>query len=220
MATRIPQNHATFTVTELLASTGGALVRGGEARATSISTNTRELVPGAAFLALRGPTHDGHAYLGAAAAAGASVAIVEQDVDAPEGMAIVRVPSTLRALGDLARTHVQRWHAAGDRTLIGITGSAGKTTTRVATAALVESLFPGRVVATRGNLNNRIGVPMMLFSLEAEHRACVVELGTSEPGEIAELCRMAQPDVGILTLVAAGSPRPSAQRALPTSAGG
>lgn len=209
MATRIPENHAAFTVTELLASTGGTLVPSGSggasgaSGATSVSTNTREMPPAAAFVALRGPTHDGHAYLGAAAAAGAAVAFVERDVDAPAGMTVVRVPSTLRALADLARAHVARWHAAGERTLIGITGSAGKTTTRVATAALVESLFPGRLVATRGNLNNRIGVPMMLFSLAREHRACVVELGTSEPGEIAELCRMAQPDVGILTLVAA-----------------
>ena len=207
MATRIPENRAEFTVPELLAALagcGGALAARGKAeRATSISTNTREIAVGAAFVALRGPTHDGHAYLGAAAAAGAPIAIVERDVDAPTAMTIVRVDSTLRALADLARAHVARWRALGGRTLVGITGSAGKTTTRVATAALVESLHPGELVATRGNLNNRVGVPMMLFSLDSGHRTCVVELGTSEPGEIAELCRMAQPDVGLLTLVAA-----------------
>jgi len=213
MATPIPKNQAVFSIAEILAATAGTLsVRGAAAAggrspdaacATSISTNTREMTPGAAFIALRGPTHDGHAYMGAAAAAGAAVAVVERDVDAPEGVTVVRVDSTLRALADLARAHVQKWRAMGDRTLIGITGSAGKTTTRVATAALVESLFPGELIATRGNLNNRIGVPMMLFSLDSAHRICVVELGTSEPGEIAELCRMAQPDVGILTLIAA-----------------
>jgi UDP-N-acetylmuramoyl-tripeptide--D-alanyl-D-alanine ligase len=204
MATRIPANRADFTVAELLAITSGTLAaRGAVERCTSISTNTRELPPGAAFVALRGPTHDGHAHLGAAAEAGATVALVEREAPAPAGMSVVRVGSTLRALGDLARAHVQRWRAAGDRRLIGITGSAGKTTTRVAAAALVESLFPGQLVATRGNLNNRIGVPLMLFSLEPRHRNCVVELGTSEPGEIAELARITQPDVGILTLVAA-----------------
>ncbi len=204
MATRIPKNRADFTVEEILAITAGVLsARGAEGRVTSLSTNTREIAPGAAFVALRGPTHDGHDHVGAAAAAGAALAVVERDVDAPGAMTVVRVDSTLRALGDLARAHVQRWRALGDRTLIGITGSAGKTTTRVAAAALVESLFPGEIVATRGNLNNRIGVPMMLFSLDSRHRVCVVELGTSEPGEIAELCRIAQPDVGILTLVAA-----------------
>lgn len=204
MATRLPKNRADFTIAELLAATGGALAAPGSAeRATCVSTNTREMEPGAAFVALRGNVHDGHAYVGAAAAAGATVAVVERDVDAPPSMTVVRVGSTLRALADLARAHVERWHALGGRTLVGITGSAGKTTTRVAAAALVESLFPGQLVATRGNLNNRIGVPMMLFSLGAEHRVAVLELGTSEPGEIAELCRMARPDVGILTLVAA-----------------
>lgn len=207
MATPLPKNCAAFTLDELLAATGGVLaVRGAASRATCVSTNTRGLEPGAVFVALRGQVHDGHEHIAAAAAAGAPIAIVERDVDAssaPSTMTIVRVESTLRALADLARAHVQRWHALGKRTLIGITGSAGKTTTRVAAAALVESLFPGQLVATRGNLNNRIGVPMMLFSLGPEHRMAVLELGTSEPGEIAELCRMAQPDVGILTLVAA-----------------
>lgn len=204
MATRIPKNSAAFALDEVLVATGGTLVgRGLVDRAASISTNTRELDPGALFVALRGLVHDGHTHVRSAATAGASMAIVEREVDAPSTLTVVRVDSTLRALADLARAHVQRWQTLGDRTLVGITGSAGKTTTRVATAALVEALFPGKLVATRGNLNNRIGVPMMLFSLDAEHRMSVLELGTSEPGEIAELCRMAQPDVGILTLVAA-----------------
>ena len=204
MATQIPKNRATFTVAELVAICAGALrAPGAAAGCTSISTSSRDIAPGGAFVALRGPNHDGHDHVAGAAAAGAVVAIVERDVDAPAEMAVVRVESTLRALGDLARAHVGRWRQVGARTLVGITGSAGKTTTRVATAALVESLFPGQLIATRGNLNNRIGVPMMLFSLDSTHRACVVELGTSEPGEIEELCRIAQPDVGILTLIAA-----------------
>lgn len=204
MATRIPRNQASFTVAEVIAATGGELLSGEPgARATSVSTNSREIEAGALFAALRGPVHDAHAYVGSAAAAGAAIAVVEREVEAPPGVAVVRVGSTLKALADLARAHIQRWHAPGGRTLIGITGSAGKTTTRVAAAALVKRLFPGAAAATRGNLNNRIGVPMMLFSLGPEHRAAVLELGTSEPGEIAELCRMAQPDAGILTLVAA-----------------
>ena len=152
MATQIPKNQVEFTVAEVLAVTGGVLsVRGTAESATSISANTRELTPGAAFVALRGPTHDGHSYVAAAAAAGASLAIVERDVDAPGNMTLVRVDSTLRALGDLARAHVNRWRSSGERTLLAITGSAGKTTTRVAAAALVESLFPGKSVATRGS---------------------------------------------------------------------
>ncbi len=204
MATKIPKNRAEFSIEEALAATGGALVaRGEQPRATSVSTNTRGITPGAMFIALQGPSHDAHNYLADAAKAGSPLAIVEREVTAPPGMTVVRVESTLKALADLARVHVERWHALGGRALTGITGSAGKTTTRVAAAALVESLFPGQLVATKGNLNNRIGVPMMLFSLGPEHTKAVLELGTSEPGEIAELCRMAQPDVGILTLIAA-----------------
>ena len=204
MATRLPKNRAAYSVAEVLDATGGVLAAPGLAeRVTSVSTNTRDLGPGAAFIALRGQVHDAHAYVRAAAEAGAPLAIVERDVDAPPTMTIVRVGSTLRALGDLARVHVQRWHALGGRTLVGITGSAGKTTTRVALAALVKSVFPGELNAARGNLNNRIGVPMVLFSLGSEHRIAVLELGTSERGEIEELSRIAQPDVGVITLVAA-----------------
>lgn len=202
MATPLPENHAAFTLAELLAATGGALVSGPMVEAvTHVSTNTRDLQPGAVFVALRGKVHDGHAYAAAAVAAGARLVIADAPVDVSSA-AVVRVDCTLRALGDLARAHVARWHAEPDRTVVGITGSAGKTTTRVATAALIERLFPGTLLCTRGNLNNRIGVPMMLFSLDDQHRAAVLELGTSEKGEIAELARIAQPDVGILTLVA------------------
>ncbi len=201
MATPLPENHAAFTMAELLAATGGELVSGSAEGVTHVSTNTRDLQPGAVFVALRGKVHDGHAHVAEAAAAGARVVVVDAPVQSSSA-AVVRVDCTLRALGDLARAHVTRWQTEGERRLIGITGSAGKTTTRVATAALIAQLFPGALLATRGNLNNRIGVPMMLFSLDARHRAAVLELGTSERGEIAALAKMVQPDVGILTLVA------------------
>lgn len=201
MATPLPANAASFSLDELLAATGGRLVQGAARRVTHVSTNTREMGPGAAFVALQGESHDAHEYVEAAAQAGARVAIVERGVDAPPDLALIHVDSTLKALGDLARAHVERWRTPG-RVLMAITGSAGKTTTRVALSALFEQLFPGEFVATTGNLNNRIGVPMVLFSLADAHRVAVLEFGTSEPGEIAELCRIARPDVGILTLIA------------------
>lgn len=201
MATPLPRNAATFSLPELLEATGGRLLQGSAEGVTHVSTNTREMGPGAVFVALQGEVHDAHAYVAAAAAVGALVAIVEREVDAPPEMAVIRVDSTLKALGELARAHVKKWRAPG-RVLMAITGSAGKTTTRVAMTALLESLFPGELVTTRGNLNNRIGVPMVLFSLSEVHRVAVLEFGTSEPGEIAELCRIACPDVGILTLIA------------------
>lgn len=201
MATPLPPNAASFSMAELLAATGGRLVQGSARRVTHVSTNTREMRPGAVFVALQGESHDAHAYVVSAAEAGARVAIVEHQVEAPPHLALIRVDSTLKALGDLARAHVERWRNPG-RVLMAITGSAGKTTTRVALSALFEHLFPGELVATRGNLNNRIGVPMVLFSLAEARRVAVLEFGTSEPGEIAELCRIARPDVGILTLIA------------------
>src|SRR5262249_19791567 len=87
--------------------------------------------------------------------------------------------------------------------VIGITGSAGKTTTRLATAALAEQISPGEVHGAAGNLNNRVGVPMVIFGLEARHRIAVLEMGMNQPGEIAELCRIAERDIGVVTLIAA-----------------
>lgn len=202
-ATPLPANEAAFSLDEVLAATGGVVVQRGAERARCVSTNTRGMAPGALFVALRGAVHDAHDHVAAAAAAGAQIVLVEREVAAPAGLTVVRVSSTMRALADLAELHSRRWHALGGRTMVGITGSAGKTTTRVAVAAVARALFPGEVVPTRGNLNNRIGVPMMIFSLGAAQRVAVLELGTSEPGEIAELARMTRSDVGVLTLIAA-----------------
>ena len=208
MATPIPINSARFTLAEILDATSGVVVSAGEhslAMATaSVSTDTRALVRDAAFVALHGELHDGHAHLEAAARAGASVALVERDVAAPAGLTVVRVASTLTALGDLARAHARRWRAlGGGRKLVAITGSAGKTTTRVAVAALLERLRPGHVHGAQGNLNNRVGVPMVLFGLAPEHSLGVIEMGMNRPDEIAELCRIAEPEIGVVTLIAA-----------------
>jgi len=204
MATPIPANQARFTLAEILAATGGELFRGDVAAVRAVSTDTRAITPGACFVALRGEVHDGHAHLAAALDRGATLAIVEREVDAPAGLAIVRVRDTLAALGDLARAHTRRWRALGGRrAVVGITGSAGKTTTRVAVSALLDRLFPGEIHGTSGNLNNRVGVPVVLLGLTPQHRVAVVEMGMNVPGEIAELCRIAEPDAGVITLIAA-----------------
>jgi UDP-N-acetylmuramoyl-tripeptide--D-alanyl-D-alanine ligase len=208
MATPIPPNRAAFTLDEIQRETGGAVIArgllGAGSAAIGISTDTRALGQGAAFVALRGEVHDGHDHVEAAARAGASLVLVEREIPAPPGLAVVRVPSTLKALGDLARAHARRWRApGGGRTILAITGSAGKTTTRVATAALLSLLRPGKVHGASGNLNNRIGVPMVLFGLDPAHEIAVIELGMNRPGEIAELVRIAEPEVGIVTLIAA-----------------
>lgn len=128
--------------------------------------------------------------------------VVERDVEV-SGASVVRVTSTLKALRDLARAHLAKWRAlGGTRWTIAITGSAGKTTTRVATQALFERLFPGEVHATKGNLNNLVGAPMAAFGLTAAHRYGVFEIGTNRPGEIEALATMIEPDAGLITLVA------------------
>jgi UDP-N-acetylmuramoyl-tripeptide--D-alanyl-D-alanine ligase len=206
MATAIPENKARFTLDEVLTATGGSLVVQGSAReTTSVSTDTRTIEPGALFVALRGDSFDAHDRIAEAATKGARVAIVERDVTAPPGMGIVRVGSTLDALGALARRHVERWRAGGRaRGIIAITGSAGKTTTRVATAALLEACFsPSEILATAGNLNNRVGLPMMVFCLEDRHLCAVLEMGMNQPGEIDALAAIASPNISVVTLVAA-----------------
>ncbi|HZF54344.1 MAG TPA: UDP-N-acetylmuramoyl-tripeptide--D-alanyl-D-alanine ligase [Polyangiaceae bacterium] len=205
MATPIPKNHASFTIPEILEATGGSVLTGegsGVEVVTGVSTDTRALDPGAAFVAIRGATFDGHDHLKAAQAAGTAVAIVDQDVLPPAGLVTIRVGSTVEALGLLARAHVRRWRAlGGERRVIAITGSAGKTTTRVALTALLERLRPSEVHATQGNLNNLIGAPMILLGLLPEHRYAVVEVATNTRGEIEALAAIAEPDMGIVTLI-------------------
>lgn len=207
MATPIPQNQAAFTLAEVLAATGGAVVSaGGPAdgeRTSSVSTDTRQISAGALFVALRGEAFDAHDHVATAVKSGARLVLVEREIPAISGAIVVRVASTLEALGALGRAHARRWRALGGiRRLVAITGSAGKTTTRVATQALLSRLHPGEVHATKGNLNNLVGTPMVLFGLTPQHRYGVIEIGTNRPGEIDRLARMVEPDVGVVTLVA------------------
>ena len=207
MATAIPKNQASFTLGEILSATGGAIASRGDPsesdRTSEVSTDTRQVGPGALFVALRGETYDAHDHLEKAVNAGAKVLVVERDVKAISGATIVRVGSTLEALRALGRAHLRAWRAlGGTRWTIAITGSAGKTTTRVATQALLERLHPGEVHATKGNLNNLVGAPMVAFGLEAKHRYAVFEIGTNRPGEIEALATFVEPDAGLITLIA------------------
>lgn len=214
MATAIPDNRAPFTVDEIAAATGGRIVRQGAAT-LGVCTDSRAVTPGSAFVALVGDKFDGHAFLEGAVAQGARTLVVSKDdiatgqdwPPAAGGSAAVRVANTRVALGDLARAHRVRWaghaHASGARSLVAITGSAGKTTTKTVLARVLASAKSGDVHATAGNLNNDVGVPMTLFGLEEGHRYAVIEIGTNARGEIENLARVARPDVAVLTLVAA-----------------
>ncbi|MCB1745848.1 MAG: UDP-N-acetylmuramoyl-tripeptide--D-alanyl-D-alanine ligase [Gammaproteobacteria bacterium] len=171
-----------------------ARLDGADARFLGVSTDTRTLAPGQLFFALRGPRFDAHDMIPAALAAGAAGAVVERAVDT--ALPTIEVADSRRALGVLARS----WRARFSIPVIAVTGSAGKTTVKEMVAAIMA--VEHRVLATRGNLNNDIGVPLTLFELGAEHEAAVIEMGANRAGDIADLCTIARPTVGVVTLCA------------------
>jgi UDP-N-acetylmuramoyl-tripeptide--D-alanyl-D-alanine ligase len=163
---------------------------------SSVSTDTRTLAPGALYLALKGDRFDGHAFLAEAAAKGAAAAVVRKGT-AARGVPLFEVEDTLTALGALAAFHRRRFSIP----VAAVVGSAGKTTTKEMVAAILRTRGPA--LATEGNFNNEIGVPLTLLKLRGEHQAAVVELGMSAPGELRRLTDIVRPDAAVLTLIAA-----------------
>jgi UDP-N-acetylmuramoyl-tripeptide--D-alanyl-D-alanine ligase len=178
------------TLADAAAAVGGQLV-GEDRRYGAVSTDSRTLKPGTLFVALRGPNFDGREFVAAAAAQGAIGAIVERAV--AHALPQVVVPDTLRALQQLG----QAWRADFNVPIVGVAGSNGKTTAKEMTAAILSRM--GVCMATHGNLNNHIGVPLTLMRLEASHRSAVVEMGANRIGDVAELVRLARPTVGLIT---------------------
>lgn len=158
---------------------------------TRVSTDTRNLRQGDLFLALRGENFDGHRFIDEAVAKGA-VAVVAEECGQTT-VPVLKVADTLRALGQIAS--VNRLRFAGP--VIAVTGSNGKTTVKELLRRVL--LQQGPVLATQGNLNNAIGAPLTLLQLAPEHKAAVIELGASGPGEIAWTAGLAAPKVSILT---------------------
>jgi UDP-N-acetylmuramoyl-tripeptide--D-alanyl-D-alanine ligase len=181
---------------EILAATGGDLVRWGAGRYRGFSTDTRRLRSGDAFVALRGPNFDGHEFVPQAIAAGARAVVVEHDRPVAADVACIRVGDGLRALGDLAAAWRRR-HAVR---IVGVTGSNGKTTTKEMIAAVLAACG-AKVAKSAGNENNLVGVPQTLFRLDGDEDFAVVEMGMNHPGEIWRLAEIARPDVGVITNV-------------------
>jgi UDP-N-acetylmuramoyl-tripeptide--D-alanyl-D-alanine ligase len=175
--------------------TGGTL-RGSQAGLvpSGWSIDTRTLKPGDLFFAIIGPNFDGHRFVPQALQQGACAAVVSDAAAAGDGPAIV-VADTLRALQDLAAA----WRRSLPARVVGITGSAGKTTTKEMTRQAVEAAFS--VHASRGNLNNLFGCPLSLLELAPAHQVAVLEMGMSYPGELTRLAEIADPDIGVLTNV-------------------
>jgi UDP-N-acetylmuramoyl-tripeptide--D-alanyl-D-alanine ligase len=170
------------------------------ARLAGVSIDSRAVGPGELFIAIHGPRHDGHAFVGAALAAGAPAAVVAAsrlgDFPGEIRAKLFAVSETLVALQQLARAIRREW---GGR-VAAVAGSVGKTTTKEILAALVAAKF--RVLKSEGNLNNEYGLPLTLAKLEPEHEAAVVELGMSRRCELARLTAIAEPQIGVITRVA------------------
>lgn len=174
----------------LAADCGGRLI-GDDAPWSALSTDTRRLLPGELFVALRGPNFDGGMFLGAAAAAGAAGALAERA--GPDGFPVILVPDALVALQRAAAACRARYTG----TVIGVAGSNGKTTCKEMIAAILGER--GATLATRGNLNNHIGLPLTVMRLEEHQRHAVIEMGANHPGELAALAALAAPAIGIVT---------------------
>jgi UDP-N-acetylmuramoyl-tripeptide--D-alanyl-D-alanine ligase len=185
-----------MTLREAAAAMGGIL-RGPDQSFASVSTDTRGLVPQALFFAIRGERFDGVQFVSQAFAAGAAGAVVPagtaRETDAASA---IEVDDVRAALGRLAA----RWRRKFDLPVVAVTGSNGKTTVKdMIAAVLCARAGPDRVLATKGNLNNDIGMPLTLLALRAQHRYCVIEMGMNHAGEIGYLTRMAGPDVALVT---------------------
>jgi UDP-N-acetylmuramoyl-tripeptide--D-alanyl-D-alanine ligase len=190
--------HGTYSAADLAAALGGRLVAGSPLqRLGPVSIDSRAIEPGDLFFAIVA-ARDGHAFVPAAVARGAAGVVVHRPVDLPrDGGAplVIEVGDTLLALHDLARA-VRR--ASGAR-VVAITGSAGKTTTKDAIAAVLGARY--RVVKNRGNLNNHLGLPLSLVEMRACPDVAVMEFGMNHAGEIRVLVGIAEPDVRVWTNV-------------------
>jgi UDP-N-acetylmuramoyl-tripeptide--D-alanyl-D-alanine ligase len=178
------------TLAEFARACGGRL-SGSDAAYTDVVSDSRTLSSQQLFVALKGPRFDGHEFVGAALALGAAGALVE--AEQPVELAQIIVPDTQAALERAA--HGWRAHFRG--ALVGVAGSNGKTTAKEMTAAILGQ--SGNCLATRGNLNNHIGVPLTLLRLTPAHRSAVVEMGANRAGEVAALVAIARPTIGMIT---------------------
>jgi UDP-N-acetylmuramoyl-tripeptide--D-alanyl-D-alanine ligase len=159
-----------------------------------ISTDSRNCSSGSIFFALKGNTFDGNRYVEEALLNGAEYAVGDTDY-LPDNKRIIRVDNALQTLLALANYHRNQMKAK----VIAITGTNGKTTTKELTATALSSKY--KTLYTQGNLNNHIGVPLTLLQLKPEHEFAVIEMGANHPGEIRTLCRIAEPDYGLITNV-------------------
>ncbi len=185
--------HNPQTALQIAKTVGGKLLGDGNSTARTLTTDSREVTPGALFVAIRGENADGHAYIGKAADLGASCILCDRMPEQLPSCPLIVAEDSVKALGRLA--------AANKRQIapltVAITGSIGKTTTKEFVAAVLSEHY--KTLKTPGNFNNHIGLPLTMLSLENSHRAMVVEMGMSARGEIEYLSSLACPKIAVIT---------------------
>ena len=182
-----------WLLSEIAQAADGRLC-GPDQTVSGVSSDTRAIAPGQLFVALRGERFDAHDFLAQAVAAGAAALLVADEAKVPAGVTALVVDDTRLALGRIAAA----WRARFAIPVIAVTGSNGKTTTKEMIAAILKAHFGAAVLATRGNLNNDIGLPLTLLGLGESHRAAVIEMGMNHPGEIAYLAGLGAPTVAVV----------------------
>jgi murE/murF fusion protein len=193
---------STWTIAEILEATGGDLLSGDLNHSFSgISIDSRNISVDDLFVAIKGDTHDGHSFIGNVIERGVSGLLIDRTKthrlpgkeSIENGIVCVTVNDTIRALGDLAAFNRKRSNAS----VVAITGSNGKTSTRKMAAGVVSRRFS--TLSTSGNLNNHIGLPLTLLNLNLDHKWAVLELGMNSPGEIKRLAEICSPEIGVIT---------------------
>jgi UDP-N-acetylmuramoyl-tripeptide--D-alanyl-D-alanine ligase len=184
-----------MSLAEAAAAMSGTL-KGADARFSGVSTDSRSIGRGELFVAIRGERFDGHGFLGVAKERGAAGAIVDGAHKDAAPLPLLVVDDTRKGLGRLGA----HWRSRFSPHLIAIAGSNGKTTTKEMLASILRAhAGEDRVLATRGNLNTDIGVPMTLLRMTQQHSHCAIELGMNHPGEIAYLAQIAKPTIAVVT---------------------
>ncbi len=184
----------TLRVSEIIGATGGELLSGDtSAEIMQITTDSRTVLDDSLFIAIKGEKFDGHDFLETAAKSGAKAVLTAKKVTLPEGVSVILVEDTLRAMQRLAAYYRDLFPVR----MVGITGSVGKTSTKEMTAAVLEKKF--QTLKTKGNFNNEIGLPLTVFRFDESYEAAVLEMGMSGFGEIDRLASIVKPNIVILT---------------------
>ena len=194
-----------LSAAEIITATGGSPLglagRESELGATFTTTDSREVIPGTLFVAKPGEVTDGHNFVSGAFDKGAVLALVERPVKDERGILYpsIQVDDVVLAMGKIAQYAVEKMRSLGDLTVIGITGSAGKTTTKDLLAAILSS--QGETIAPVGSYNGEVGVPLTVFRADESTRYLVIEMGADHVGNIEYLANIVHPDHGVILKV-------------------